>query len=79
MTFDTKLIPNYIFAGATIGVFLFAAVFSLLNADTLISNIETQDPQTAFIVGGVGGTIITALLLNVRDIYLFFFKKTPAP
>lgn len=75
--FNTQLIPNYLIAFATIGVFLFAVVFSLLNANTLITAIEVVDPKTALVVGGVGGMIITALLLNVRDIYQYFFRKNP--
>ena len=75
--FDTRLIPNYLIAFATIGVFLFTVVYSLLHSNTLISTIEIVDPKTALVVGGVGGMIITALLLNVRDIYLYFYKKNP--
>ena len=75
--FDKRLLPNYIFAGATIGVFLFLCVFALTNADTLISTVSTTDPETALIMGGVGGTLITALLMNVRDVYQFFFRVSP--
>lgn len=76
--FDSRLIPNHIFAGATIAVFLFLCVFSVLNAETLINMVEVEDPKVALLVGGVGGTLITALLLNVRDVYQFFFRKVPS-
>ena len=75
--FDIRLVPNIVIAFATVGVFLFSVVFVLYNAESLISVIETQEPSTAAIMGGIGGTIITALLLNVRDIYQFFFRKAP--
>ncbi len=75
--FDMRLIPNIAIAFATVGVFLFAVVFSLYNAESLINMVETQEPETALIIGGIGGTIITALLMNVRDIYQFFFRKAP--
>lgn len=78
MPFDTNLIPNHIIAFATVAVFLFCVTFAVVNAETLIDLVEVQDPKTALVMGGIGGTLVTALLLNVRDIYQFFFRKTPS-
>lgn len=74
--FDNRLVPNYIFAGATIAVFLFAAIFVLLNAQDLIVQIP-DNPEQALILGGVGGAIITALIVVTKDVYTYFFRKNP--
>ena len=77
--FDTRLIPNYIFAGATIGTFLFACIFALYNADTLITIIDEDalTTGTALALGGVGGALLTALIVCTKDIYQFFFRTAP--
>lgn len=73
----TSLVPNQVIAYATVAVFLFSVVFALINADTLISTVEVVDGKTGLLIGGVGGSLVMALLLNVRDIYQFFFRKVP--
>ena len=73
----TSLTPNYVIAYATVAIFLFSVVYALFNAGTLISTVEVVDGKTGLLIGGVGGSLVMALLLNVRDIYQFFFRKVP--
>jgi len=77
--FDKRLIPNYVFAGATIATFLFACIFALYNADTLITVIEGSaiSTGTALVLGGVGGALLTALIVITKDVYQFFFRTSP--
>lgn len=77
--FDNRLIPNYIFAGATIGTFLFACIYALLHADTLIQIIDSNQLTNgeALALGGVGGALITALIVVTKDVFQFFFRTSP--
>ena len=74
---DQRLIPNHILAAAIIGVFLFAVIYVLFNFDTFVVEIP-EDPTTALVVGGIGGTIITALIVIVKEVTTFYFRKTPS-
>ena len=77
--FDKRLIPNYIVAFAIIGTFLWATGYSLVNADTLLDVISTDDPKVNLVIGGVGGTLITALIFVVKEVTSYLFRKNPSP
>jgi|APSaa5957512535_1039671.scaffolds.fasta_scaffold109678_2 hypothetical protein len=76
--FDKRLIPNYIFAGMFFSVFLFGCVYALVNWQTLGGEIETLSAGEALVLGGVGGSLITALIVIVKDWAQFFTRTTPS-
>ena len=76
--FDKRLIPNYIYAAMFFAVFLWGCTFVLLNWEELVTDVTNLDTDQALIVGGVGGALISALILNVKDIVQFFFRTAPS-
>jgi len=78
MTFDTRLIPNYVAALAIIGVFLWATGYSLVNAEYLLSIVGTDDPKQNFVLGGIIGTLFTALIFVLKEVTSYLFRKNPS-
>ena len=75
--FDKRQIINYVVICATIGTFLWASVFVLTNGLEILETADELSGSAGLAVGTIGGTILTALLLNTRDIYTYLFRKNP--
>lgn len=73
-----KLTTRNIIALATVAVFLYGGIFALENANELVTQVENEDPKTAFVLGGAGGALLTALVLVSKEVYFFYFRKKPA-
>jgi hypothetical protein len=78
MTFDTRLIPNYIAALAIIGVFLWATGYSLVNAEHLLSIVSTNDPKQNLVLGGIVATLFTTLMFILKEVTSYLFRKNPS-
>ncbi len=76
--FDKRSIINYIVILATIGTFLWSSAFVLTNGLEIMESADELSGSTGLVVGTIGGTILTALLLNTRDIYTYLFRKNPS-
>lgn len=76
--FDKRLIPNYLFAGMFFSVFLFGCVYALLNWNEIGGEIADLSAGEALVIGGVGGSLITALIVIVKDWSQFFTRTTPS-
>lgn len=76
--FDKRQIINYIVILLTIGTFLGASVYVLTQGLEIVENADELSGSTGLAVGTIGGTILTALLLNTRDIYTYLFRKNPS-
>lgn len=71
--FAKKLTTRNILALSTVGVFLYAVIYSLQNPNILIQTIE-ETPNGIVLVGGI---IIGTFVAVVKDVYTFFFRKRP--
>ena len=76
--FDKRQIINYIVILMTIGTFLGASVYVLTQGLEIVETADELSGSTGLAVGTIGGTILTALLLNTRDIYTYLFRKNPS-
>lgn len=78
MSFDTRLIPNYIVALAIVGVFLWAVGYSLINIDHILDITATEDPKTNLIMGGIVGSLFTTLIFVLKEVTTYLFRKNPS-
>ena len=69
-----RLTTRNIVTLATVATFLFAVVFSLLNAEVIIETID--EAPNGVVLGG--GIIIGTFVAVVKDVYTFYYRKSQA-
>jgi len=70
---DKKLTTRNILALSTVGVFLYAVIFSLQNPEQVLGIID-EAPKGVILGGGI---IIGTFVAVVKDVFTFFFRKKP--
>jgi hypothetical protein len=63
---------------AIVGVFLWTIIFSLTHVEYLLGVIETDNPKQNFIMGSVVGILFTTLIVIVKDVITYLFRKNPS-